>query len=515
VSGPGSDAALLNAIRSGDPGAYDVLRSRHGAAARRLAGHLPCGAASADDVVDGAFSQVLAAIRRGGGPDDAFRPYLLAAVRRAARDCAAGQSAPVPTDEQDIPDPGQVAADGPAAAFASLPDRWRAVLWHADVEGAAPAAVAWLFGLGAAGTAELAASARDGMARSAGIDLADVGPVLRDSVAPAILGDGAAAYLAELGYGPPASPPAPAAAPPAAAPPAAAPPAAAPIAPARPSAVSLAEAGLLSAPVAEAPSAPAGAEPAGAEPAGAEPGDGASAPSGAPGAARWASRWRQAPPRQRNAIAGGAALLAVAAVVGAALTFSPDSRPAAARPSRPAAPAASAPATTAPVTTPAAPSSPAAPVPPPVVVNDSGPGSPPPPPPPPLAVSVTVIGPVGVTSYASVTFSVTNTGHAATGDLTARLSLPDGVDVARTGQVGGWTCTMSTSSVSCSTGPLPARAATIDFLTVIIGSPAACGRPVGLTVTGVGAPASASATIHCGRDGGGPHDGGGFRGRHF
>jgi hypothetical protein len=111
---PGSDAALINAIRSGDPGAYDVLRSRHGAAARRLASHLRRGPATVNDVVDWAFVQVLEAIRRGGGPTDAFRPYLLTAVQRAARDCAAGENSPIPTDDQDIPDPGQLMTAGAA-----------------------------------------------------------------------------------------------------------------------------------------------------------------------------------------------------------------------------------------------------------------------------------------------------------------------------------------------------------------------------------------------------------------
>jgi len=188
VSVPGSDAALINAIRSGEPGAYDVLRSRHGAAARRLASHLPRGQATVNDVVDWAFVQVLEAIRRGGGPTDAFRPYLLTAVQRAARDCAAGESSPIPTDDQDIPDPGQLMTGGPAgngreetgtggatgpaaiAAFMSLPERWRAVLWHTEVEDAAPAAVASLFGLGAAEAADLADRAREGMAQNAGIE---------------------------------------------------------------------------------------------------------------------------------------------------------------------------------------------------------------------------------------------------------------------------------------------------------------------------------------------------------
>jgi DNA-directed RNA polymerase specialized sigma24 family protein len=213
VDVPGSDAALLNAIRSGDPGAYDVLRARHGAAARRLARYLPRGGAAADDVVDWSFTQVLDAIRRGGGPTDAFRPYLLTATTRAARDCAAGEATPVPADDQDLPAPGQLpgghSRDPVVAAFVSLPERWRAVLWHTEVEGSAPAAVAPLFGLSPEGAAALAASAREGLAASLDVGdpddhesgLPDMGGALRTSVAPLVLGAGTAAYLADAASG--------------------------------------------------------------------------------------------------------------------------------------------------------------------------------------------------------------------------------------------------------------------------------------------------------------------------
>jgi DNA-directed RNA polymerase specialized sigma24 family protein len=36
----------------------------------------------ADDVVAETFAKILDLLHRGGGPDDAFRPYLLTAVRR-------------------------------------------------------------------------------------------------------------------------------------------------------------------------------------------------------------------------------------------------------------------------------------------------------------------------------------------------------------------------------------------------------------------------------------------------
>ena len=45
----------------------------------------------ADDIVAEAFARVLAAIRAGGGPDRAFRGYLLAAVRNVANDWIAGR----------------------------------------------------------------------------------------------------------------------------------------------------------------------------------------------------------------------------------------------------------------------------------------------------------------------------------------------------------------------------------------------------------------------------------------
>jgi DNA-directed RNA polymerase specialized sigma24 family protein len=218
ASVPASDAELLNTIRSGDPAAYAALRGRHAAAAQRLAGQLVSEPAAANDVEARAFTQVLNAIRRGGGPTDAFRPYLLAAVRRAARDSVSGDHAEIPTDEQQIPDPGQPFVDPAAAglvaaplvaAFLSLPERWRAVLWHTEIERGTPSEVAPLLGLPAEGVTELAGQARGGLRQAylqlreadAGAeyaDLADTGAPLRSTVAPIVLGDAAAAYLAGL-----------------------------------------------------------------------------------------------------------------------------------------------------------------------------------------------------------------------------------------------------------------------------------------------------------------------------
>ncbi|MGH3393463.1 MAG: hypothetical protein ACRDPO_02120, partial [Streptosporangiaceae bacterium] len=111
MSTPGSDAELLNTIRSGDPGPFAVstaiLRARHEGAARRLAGLLTDGPAAADALVAGAFSQVLEDIARGGGPSDAFRPYLLAGIGRSQPETGLGSSSPGPAGPGPAPaDPG-------------------------------------------------------------------------------------------------------------------------------------------------------------------------------------------------------------------------------------------------------------------------------------------------------------------------------------------------------------------------------------------------------------------------
>src|SRR3954451_19018345 len=80
VDGPG-DAELISAVRGGDSDAYGELFARHVDAARRLARQLT-GPADADDLVSDAFTKVLTVLQRGGGPDLAFRAYLLTAVRR-------------------------------------------------------------------------------------------------------------------------------------------------------------------------------------------------------------------------------------------------------------------------------------------------------------------------------------------------------------------------------------------------------------------------------------------------
>ncbi|GGO85680.1 hypothetical protein GCM10011584_06200 [Nocardioides phosphati] len=165
------DAELISAVRGGDVSAYGPLFERHVEAARRLARQL-VGAADADDLVSDAFAKVLRVLQGGGGPDVAFRAYLLTSIRRLHVDKIRATSRLHSTDDMEAFDPGvpfrDTAVEGfesaaAAKAFASLPERWQAVLWHTEVEGQKPAEVAALLGMTPNSVSALAYRAREGL----------------------------------------------------------------------------------------------------------------------------------------------------------------------------------------------------------------------------------------------------------------------------------------------------------------------------------------------------------------
>jgi len=170
VDAPG-DAELISAVRGGDVDAYGQLFERHVDAARRLARQL-VAAGDVEDLVSDAFVKVLAVLQRGGGPDVAFRAYLLTAVRRLRVDRLRAGSRLQSSDDMEMFDPGvpfrDTAVEGfeseaAARAFASLPERWQLVLWHTEVEGQKPAEVAPLLGMSPNSVSALAYRAREGL----------------------------------------------------------------------------------------------------------------------------------------------------------------------------------------------------------------------------------------------------------------------------------------------------------------------------------------------------------------
>ncbi|PWK84861.1 RNA polymerase sigma factor (sigma-70 family) [Lentzea atacamensis] len=167
-----SDLELLEAVRSGAGQAYGVLFERHASAARRMALQLGGTGIEADDLVAEAFAQVLAKLREGKGPTEAFRAYLLVAVRN----CAYMQLRRDRSVEfvGEYRESGQTGDDLPAAAvirdeerstvaraFQRLPERWQVVLWHTEVEGQPAAQVAPLLGLTPNAVSALAYRARE------------------------------------------------------------------------------------------------------------------------------------------------------------------------------------------------------------------------------------------------------------------------------------------------------------------------------------------------------------------
>ncbi|GIH28973.1 hypothetical protein Aph01nite_72830 [Acrocarpospora phusangensis] len=163
---------MLDAVRGGDSAAYGTLYERHASAARSLARQLVPSEAEVEDVVAETFTKILDLLGRGGGPHDAFRPYLLTSVRRTAYDRTAADRRNVTTGEIEQYDPGVPFVDPALAglerslvarAFLSLPERWRMVLWHTEVEHAKAADIAPLLGLSANGVAALAYRAREGL----------------------------------------------------------------------------------------------------------------------------------------------------------------------------------------------------------------------------------------------------------------------------------------------------------------------------------------------------------------
>ena len=255
------DARLLRLAGAGNAEAFGVLSERHAWAARKLA-RLLASPADVEEVVAEAFGRVRAAIGRGGGPSNAVRPYVLTALRRVCDEREHGQAARLSPneqelDEQQLTDPGVPLVDPAVAgteltiaarAYLSLPARWRAVLWHAEIEQEHPLVVTPLLGLARNGIGALDREAIDGLrqafvqlyvmtiaqpecepvaeqldayvrdalprpdarqvsehlrgcdeCRAASGELADIGATLRGTVAPLILGPAADAYLVGMG----------------------------------------------------------------------------------------------------------------------------------------------------------------------------------------------------------------------------------------------------------------------------------------------------------------------------
>ncbi|WP_037365013.1 sigma-70 family RNA polymerase sigma factor [Amycolatopsis orientalis] len=165
------EQALLKRLRDGEDAAFGELFELHAAAVRRLAQSLAADRSEAEDITAETFFRVLQALRRGAGPRDYIRAYLLTVARRVSWEWH-GARRDVPVTDDELSFRAGAGVDTPArtaehtlitTAFTSLPERWRTVLWQTEVEGEQPAMVAPHFGLSANATAALARRARQGL----------------------------------------------------------------------------------------------------------------------------------------------------------------------------------------------------------------------------------------------------------------------------------------------------------------------------------------------------------------
>lgn len=173
ISGEPSDAEIIEAVRAGDIGDFALLWRRHVESARRAARAIS-PSADPDDLVSEAFASILRVTKAGGGPSDAFRPYLLATLRNtAARWSRNGTDLSI-----DLISEGDLSSEGGdaferiaerssiAAVFGTLSARHRTLLWYLEVEGMKPRELAPLMGMTANAVSALAARARDSFKRA-------------------------------------------------------------------------------------------------------------------------------------------------------------------------------------------------------------------------------------------------------------------------------------------------------------------------------------------------------------
>jgi RNA polymerase sigma factor (sigma-70 family) len=129
----------------------------------------------AKDIVAESFAQVYDLLRRGEGPQSSFRAYLFTCVRNEARRRAKMQKRVTPTDNIVTTDRAVLVGNGAVdgferdlirTAFASLPERWRTVLWQLAVDGRKPGEVASVLGLKPNGVSALAYRAREGLRKA-------------------------------------------------------------------------------------------------------------------------------------------------------------------------------------------------------------------------------------------------------------------------------------------------------------------------------------------------------------
>ncbi|WP_309106071.1 sigma-70 family RNA polymerase sigma factor [Arthrobacter sp.] len=169
-----SEARLIMGVRSGEPAAMAQLYERHRVQGLQFARSLLNSSEDAEDILHEAFTKAVSAIRNGFGPTDTFGPYLSTCVRSVVNSlwtkrAQESTSCLSHLDAEAVEDPALETIlsvfehENIAAAMRSLPERWRTVLWHAEVMGEPPRNIAPLLGIEPNAVSALLIRARAGL----------------------------------------------------------------------------------------------------------------------------------------------------------------------------------------------------------------------------------------------------------------------------------------------------------------------------------------------------------------
>ncbi|WP_157987375.1 RNA polymerase sigma factor [Jiangella endophytica] len=159
-------AILLDRAHDGDDDAFGILYEKTAPMAHRAAQHIVRDRHTADDLVQETFCLVLNAVRAGRGPRSSFPGYVLSTVKRLAYRHSTARGRTVAVQDPAAWDallgrPGEPGdASRVAAALASLPARWRHVLWLVDVERYSPSELGTRLAMTPNAVSSLAARAR-------------------------------------------------------------------------------------------------------------------------------------------------------------------------------------------------------------------------------------------------------------------------------------------------------------------------------------------------------------------
>ena len=159
-----SDADLVTAAHEGDDDAMAELWRRHASAGMAMAGSIT-DRYEPEALVSEAFTRIVALIRRGKGPEGAFRSSLYESIRHVSMEWSR-KIAPQPLDTLQLSEESTLAAldrSLTVTAFRTLPTRWQEALWYTEIEQLTPRQLAPSLGMDAADFSELTLRAREGL----------------------------------------------------------------------------------------------------------------------------------------------------------------------------------------------------------------------------------------------------------------------------------------------------------------------------------------------------------------